>query len=331
MKKGFLFALLFFSSQVLGFQYTNQVPSTFAELLVWQFSEVSDDNWGQVLGPTGANQQIQFLNTPFNWKPGVRVGIGYNHAPNPWSFLFYYTGYQTKGTRAVSINTGEIHSAFLGNFFAENVTGAGVSGPYYHQAGVQWKVLFNSFDLEFGRSISVDELFALRLFAGLKAGVIEQSLNTHWQQPFNNATKQPITTFSSADEKITNNFKGIGPSFGIDSTWHLFDNQNNAFNLLGNFSGAFLWGRWAMTDVYHNNTPVSITIQNDKLTTGAPMVRGYLGLEWAHTFNPSVLSVRAGYEGQVWFNQLRYYSFDMGRTNDALFLHGGVLGVWFHF
>ncbi|WP_133130038.1 Lpg1974 family pore-forming outer membrane protein [Legionella yabuuchiae] len=330
MKQGFLFALLWFSSQIFGVQYSNQVPSVFAELLIWQVTEVSDDNWGQILGPTGTTQQVQFLNVPFNWNPGVRVGVGYNNVVIPWDIRFYYTGYQTEGNNQVQINTGEIHSAFLGNFFAENLTGAGVSGPYYHQASIQWKILFNTIDLEVGRSIAVDNLLNLRPFAGIKAGVINQSIRSNWQQPFNNATKLPITTFSLANETVTNDFRGIGPSFGLDTNWHLFETPKHALNLKGDVSGAFLWGHWKLTDVYQNNTPVFITIQNDSLSTVSTMVRGYLGMEWEGVFNQSNLVVRLGYEAQAWFNQLRYYSFDMGRLDDSLFFQGGVLTVCFH-
>jgi hypothetical protein len=331
LKKGIIPALLLFSSQLFGFQHTNQVPSVFAELLYWQVSEVSDDNWGQVLGPTGTNQQIQFLNLPFHWSPGLRVGVGYNSQDNPLNVLFYYTNYHTTGKRQVSVNAGEIHSAFLGNFFAQNLTGAGVSGPYYQQAGVRWKVMFNTFDLELGRPITIDNLLHLRPFVGLKAASIDQSINTTWQQPFDASSKQPITAYTSAKEQITNDFKGVGPSFGLDSTWHLYNTEQHELKLLGNFSGAFLWGQWTLKDVYENNAPVTITIKNDKMTTGAPMARGYVGLEWAGALNHADMAVRVGYEGQVWFNQLRYYNFDMGRTNDTLFFHGGVLDVSFHF
>ncbi len=256
MKKGFLFSLLIFSSQIFAIQNSNQVPSVFAELLIWQAREVSDDNWGQLLGPTGANQQNKFLNVPFGWSSGLRIGIGHNDNERSWNILFYYTGYQTRASNQVNTQSGEIHSAFLGNFFADNLNGAGLSGPYYKQAGINWKVLLHSLDLELGRSITIDNLVNLRPFAGLKSSVIKQSLKTNWQQPFNNATKMPITTYSYAKENINNDFKGIGPSFGLDTTWHLFKTPTQAINLIGDFSGAFLWGRWAITDIYqHEQMP----------------------------------------------------------------------------
>ncbi|WP_367607633.1 Lpg1974 family pore-forming outer membrane protein [Legionella sp. W05-934-2] len=330
MKKGFLCLLLIVSSQIFAIQHSHQIPSFFAELLMWQVREVSDDNWGQLLGPVGTYQQNQFLSIPFAFSPGLRVGFGLHNEERPCNILVYYTGYQTRGKNHVATNNGEVHSAYLGNFFAQNLNGAGLSGPYYKQAGINWQVQLHSLDLELGRSIIIDNLVNLRPYVGLKGSAIRQSLKTNWQRPFNNTTKMPITTFSYANENITNNFKGIGPSVGLKSTWYLVQAPKQALNLRGDFSGAFLWGRWTITDVYQNNTPVSITIQNDKMSTGAPMARGYLGLEWANAFNHANLTIRIGYEGQVWFNQLRYYSFDMGRTNDSLFFHGGVFDVSLH-
>lgn len=328
--------LFCFTSQVFGLQYTNKSIFVFLDLLTWQAREVSDDNWAQILGPVGTNQQIQFLDVPFKWNPGFRIGMGYNNKENSSDIQLYYTGYKTKGINQASVNTGEIHSAFAGNFYASNVAGAGVSGPYYHKAGIQWNILFNTLDLELGRTIKINSLLNLRPFTGLKAAVINQTINTTWQDPFmpttsSNPTPTRITTFSTATENLTNNFKGAGPSFGLDTTWHLYEPTNHQLNLIGNFSGAFLWGHWALSDVYRNNTPLSITVINDSLSTAASMAKGYLGMEWIGFFNNAKLNIRLGYEGQVWFNQLRYYTFDMGKMNDSLFLHGGVLNFLFTF
>lgn len=347
LKKGFLLLLLCVTSQVFGFQNTNNatIHSTqssnstfvFLDLLLWQIREVSDDNWAQILKPADVNERIQFLDVPFKWDPGFRIGIGYNNtSENPWNIQLYYTGYKTKGVNQASINSGEIHSAFAGNFYANNAAGDGISGPYYHQAGIQWNVVYDTLDLELGRTIKINSILNLRPFVGLKAAVINQNVNTTWQEPYEpttNANPNPtrITTFSSATENMTNNFKGFGPSFGLDTTWHLFEPANHQLNLIGNFSGAFLGGHWALADVYYDNTPVTITVINDSLTTAAPMAKGYLGMEWISAIKNTHLNIRLGYEGQVWFNQLRYYTFDMGKTNDSLFLQGGVLDFLFTF
>lgn len=332
--------LLCVTSQVFGLQYTqntiNNAAFVFLDLLMWQVREVSDDNWAQILEPASTNQQTQLLNVPFQWSPGFRLGIGYNNTENPWNVQLYYTGYKTKGLNQASVNSGEIHSAFAGNFYANNAAGDGISGPYYHQAGIQWNIVFNTIDLDLGRTVKINNLLNLRPFVGLKAAAIDQDINTTWQEPYQpttpaNPTPTRITTFSSATESLTNNFKGVGPSFGLNTTWHLFEPTNHQLNFIGNLSGAFLWGHWELTDIYRNNTPVSITVINDSLSTAATMAKGYLGMEWITAINNTHLNINLGYEGQAWFNQLRYYTFDMGKANNSLFLQGGVLDFLFTF
>ena len=223
MQKRILFLLLTLSSQVFGLEYTKDSTSVFAELLYWQMSEVGADNWGQVISPPAANQSIQFLNVPFNWAPGFRVGAAYHGTDDKWDGVVYYTWYQTQGRDQASVTTGEIHSSFPGAFYANNTNGSGLSGPYYHNASIKWDVLFNNIDLELGRTFNINSRYKFRPFIGFKAAFIDQSISTNWQHPFDPLFKLPISTFSTAVENFTNNFRGVGPSFGLNTSWNLFE------------------------------------------------------------------------------------------------------------
>ena len=325
LQKRILALLFLLSNQVFGFNSTDDATYAFSELLYWKVSEIGADNWAQVITPPDANQSIQFLSVPFKWNPGFRVGLGHQTKKKHWDTVIYYTWYQTPGSNQASVSTGEIHSANLGNFYANNVTGDGLSGPYYHNAGIQWNVLFNSLDGELGHTFTIKEQYNFRPFVGLKAALINQSIHTLWQNPYDPAFKIPITSFSSATEQITNNFWGIGPSVGLNSSWHLYETDKSSVDLSGDFSGALLWGNWHFRDIYHNDTPVTISVQSDPLSTTASMARGRLGLGWQGTIHNLNVIFRVSYEGQIWLNQLRYYSFDAGRQNNALYMQGGVL------
>ncbi|WP_058480582.1 Lpg1974 family pore-forming outer membrane protein [Legionella waltersii] len=330
MKKGLYISLFLLCNHLNAFQYTPNSFSFFSELLYWQVREQGGENWGQVLGPTGPQQTVQFLNAPFKWSPGFRLGIGYGGEGQLWDLSLNYTWYKTQATQAASTDTGEIHSSFLGNFFADNLLGAGLSGPYYHSASLRWNIQHQSLDIELGALIKANEAVHLRPFIGLKTAEMDQSIISIWNTPFNNQTKLPIQTFSSATENIKNDFRGIGPAAGIDSKWPLLIKAHQELALIGRFSGAFLWGDFTMNDLYQNNTPVSITIVNERLTTAATMVKGYIGIEWSKAFQVPLLTIQLGYEGQAWFNQLRYYNFDMGRMNNSLFIQGAVLNASIH-
>ncbi len=322
---------MLFSAHVLAFQYQNHSFFAFSDALFWQLREASADNWAQIISPEGIHQQIKILEVPFKWKPGFRIGIGVENSKRPWDTLFYYTWYKTKGTNQARVDSGGIYSAYLGNFFANNTSGAGVSGPYYRQAGISWDVLFNTFDLEQRYTFKINKHFLLRPFTGLKAGIIQQDINTQWQNPFNPAKDTPITTFSAASEKIKNHFWGIGPDAGLDMAWFIHTNDKNVFKLFGNFSGALMYGHWSLSDDYFNNTPISVSITNDSLNTAAFTAREQIGIEWKRVYLNTDVSARLGYEGQVWFSQMRYYSFNMGRLNHLLSLHGAVLEIAINF
>lgn len=331
MQKRILALLLIFSGQVFGFEYTKNSVSPFAELLYWQISEVGADNWGQVISPPAVNQSIQFLNLPFRWAPGFRVGAAYHGVENKWDTLVYYTWYQTQGNSYASVTSGEIHSSFSGAFYANNTNGSGLSGPYYLDAGIKWNFSFNNIDWELGHTFAINPGYKLRPFLGLKAAFIDQSINTHWKYPYDPLLKIPITTFSAATENVTNNFRGVGPSFGLNTSWNFYETPKNSVSLFGDFSGAFLWGNWHITDVYQNDTPVSIATENNVRSSTVTMAKGRMGLSWQSQVQNRNLVFRLGYEAQLWLNQLKFYSFDGGRQNGSLYIQGVVLDACIYF
>ena len=331
MQKRILVLLLIATSQVFGFEYTKNSTSVFAELLYWQIREVGADNWAQVITPPAANQSIRFLNVPFKWDPGFRVGAAYQGADTQWDTVIYYTWYQTAATDQTDVTVGEVHSPNSANFYANNTYGKGLSGPYYHKASINWNFLFNNIDWELGRTFKVMNKYSFRPFIGLKAAVIDQNIKTIWQNPYDPLFKTPITSFSTANENIINNFWGVGPSFGLNTSWNLYENPKNSLSLFGDFSGAFLWGNWHITNVYQNNTPLSISVQNNTRPSTITTAKSHAGINWQGIFHEMNLNLRLGYEGQIWLNQLRFYSFDGGRQNNSLYIQGGVLDVCIHF
>lgn len=305
---------------------TKKDRTFFAEALLWQIRESNSTNWAQILEPANSNETIEFLNVPFKWNTGIRVGAGFNLKESPYDILFYYTGYKTRGTNQGSTTTGQLHSAFSGNFYANNQQGNGVTGPYYQRANITWDVYYNTLDLELGRIFNMGKIVDFHPALGLKAGTINHTIKSGWFDP--PAGQGPITpTFTSATENISNDFKGIGPSLGLDANFHLYTAPSYAINLIGKFSGALLWGTWKFSDIYQNNTPQTIATESDDITSTAAMVRGYLGIGWSIFSTRANWNLQLGYEQQAWFNQLQYYSFDMGKTNDTLYLGGAVFSL----
>ncbi len=320
VKRIFIVLCLLLACQVHAGSATNSSFSLIAELLYWELREGSDENWSQNITQKGVEQSATLHEAPFSSSPGFRVGFAYDAPSDAWNSALYYTYFRTNAKDSAS---GNVYSAYLGNFFACNPDGKDY-GPFYDSAKVDWDFSFHSVDLEFGRNFVIDRILTVRPFVGLKAAVIKQDIDSHWFGPKEEVGGiiVPITAFSTAREKIKNDFWGIGPVLGLDTTWPLLD----SLSIIGNFSGALMWGHWTFDDHYVNDGGTSIRIDTQDHTSAATMARGLLGLEWAKEFSRTSLSVHLVYEAQVWFDQVQYYNYNMGRLSNLMSLQGSSLG-----
>lgn len=297
--------------------------TVFAELLYWQPREGGDENWSQNIDPKGPEQSITLYPAPLEFNPGFRVGIGDDIA-------LYYTYFQTS---AENHSSGNIYSAYLGNYFANNTDGAKF-GPLYDSAKTDWDYSFQTLDVELGHTFLIDKILSLRPFVGLKAAWIEQTIDTEWFGPKTTdifGSIIPITTFTTASEDLSQTFWGVGPFVGLDTTWPLSASDQNQFNIIGNLSAGLMWGHWSFSDKYVNDTPVSITVKTDSFYGAETVIRGILGVEWTHPFSDQSLTVRLNYESQFWLNQIQYYTLSTGRMNNLMSLQGANLGFYWSF
>jgi hypothetical protein len=329
LKKGILFSLLALAMASTSLSYAREYTQgsyfVLADLLYWQVREGSNDNWGQLISPVGtANPNVVLLKTNFNWNAGFRIGGGYIN-PSNWDTQMYYTAYQTQAA-AQAAGIGQIYSPYIGNFFQNNTNGKN-NGPFYDAAQMRWKLAYNTVDIELGRRFQFDKILTIRPFFGLKSAIINQNIYTTWQGPNTlvNKVRTPITDFSYANENLTNYFTGIGPSFGVNTTWPLYQNTQNSFNLLGNLSAALMWGLWRFKDTYQTNNNASVTVNVDNVNGAAPMTSAFVGLEWIRSFPKADFHIRLGYEAQVWFDQVQFNTLNSGRLNDIMSLQGGVM------
>lgn len=321
MKKVFLMVLIFFTSCSHG----TEIPIDLSvDLLLWQLYVSGDENWAQDISPEGARRSATALNVPFKWQPGVRVGIGKKDFPCIDCALdFKYTWYQSTAFRSAVASSGGLYSSFSSNFYANNTNGASF-GPNYQNASIKWKVLFNTFDLELAQTFKFNPGLQLKPFIGLKIASINQHMYTSWQNP-NPKTFFGITipqNFTFATENIKNNFYGVGPSFGLYSAY-----VKSFVEAFADFSTALMWGHWSFYDVYKNNNNTNISTNSSNINGAVPMLAGRIGLAWKHGFSDILLKIHLSYEAQIWFNQLQYYNFNMGRLNNLLSVQGMVFGA----
>ncbi len=304
----------------------------FADVLLWSAREPAADCWAEVLSETTSSVRNDLLEVHFGWDPGFRVGIGYGMNHDQWDTQVYYTWFHTRGTDSISSAPGTVHSGFYSNFYVSNPTGGGLSGPAYSQASIDWTIQFNIFDWELGRNFWVSRSLALRPFVGAKGGWIHQSIDSTWKNPsFIGSQFTNPKFFSTGTENIKNNFWGIGPSLGINTTWNLYTNACQLFNLFGDLSGALMWGHWTFHDAFNNDVEQRVTVNLQNINSGATMIRTFMGLGWDVYLSQYHFSTKLGYESQFWLDQLQYYSFVGGRLSNALTLQGGTLEFCFDY
>ena len=67
------------------------------------------------------------------------------------------------------------------------------------------------------------------------------------------------------------------------------------------------------------------------MRSASTLATGIVGLEWIGNYQDMNIIVQLGYEAQVWFNHVQYYSFSMGRLDTLMSLQGGVLDLYVNF
>jgi hypothetical protein len=320
--KKLIWILLFaFTAEAHAVTSRKEPTFGFIDLLMWQVRESGADNWGQLAISSGSKTLYRVLDAPFDWNTGVRIGFGHEFNQGGYDVMLAYTHYQTTASNQAS---GTVISSFDGNYFVNNLDGAALDIPY-HSANIRYQFFFNTVDLNLGRNYKIDSVLEFHPYIGLKAASINQYIYSNWLNPVT------PTTFTAGTENLKNNFSGMGPTLGVDSDWSIYNGHHQSVDLIGNLVGGLLYGHTTFSDVYSNNQPITITIHNNSINGASPMVGGFLGLQWSSQFAKSDISIRAGYEAQIWFNQVQFYSLNLGKIIRPLSLQGGDIEFRFNF
>ncbi|WP_207394921.1 Lpg1974 family pore-forming outer membrane protein [Bremerella alba] len=308
----------------------------FAELLTLKLTEGSAENWAQVITPKGTGSlagTAQLVDAPFGWNAGIRAGVERAWPEQGSGVRLSYTYFSTQATNHAA---GEVYSAFLGNFFADNPDGSSF-GPKYRSADLDWNVQFHTIDLEIHRTFMISPALTLRPFVGVKSAIIRQDIDSRWYSPIDSSSHD--YQFNSAAETLTQDFWGIGPSIGVNALIPLSMTPTHSLQAYVTPSAALMYGNWNFSEVYRTDgptsttipTPSNIEINSDPIHGAATMLRLALGAQWEQPGERVTTRVRLGYEAQVWLNQMQFYSYNMGRLNNLMSLQGGVLEVGFSF
>lgn len=283
----------------------------FINVLAWTASE-TDSAWAEVISPlvpTSNNVNHEYLT--FHTRTGMKIGFTYVPENNFIDSTFYWTTYANNSSKNIPLGNQLIASLFFsGSAFLSESVGFG--------AYAKWQLALNMLDWEASHQFNPTPALTLTPKIGVKGGTINQSINVNWFDLIYNAT-----------ENVTNNFTGIGPTFGLNAKWNLFKN----FNVIGDVSTALMYGRWNANDNYARPAAIfgiqpaaAIYTSMTKSMLGSMMMDYYVGLQWIHE-GQSRVSLNLGYEMQYWAGQLRWLAVQQFPPLGDLTLQGATCGI----
>lgn len=234
-----------------------------------------------------------------NWDPGWRLGLGLNSNYDRWDLFLNWTWYQNhaKSTNIRSdLPLGVSTDGYYPQWPVANFTGF---GPYRVAYG-SWKMLFNAIDLEVGRAYFATPTLSFRPNCSLRTAWINQKFISRFFQPLQPAIPSQQEFYGK------NNWWGIGPRLGVESDWRV----GLGIFLLGKASASLLYGKtsvWTTSDSLPAGSSTYLLDRRfvDSFYALVPNLQLFLGLGWKRFLNCNrvALSVDAGWEANIWWNQ----------------------------
>lgn len=283
---------LFLSKSAFALQF-------FVEGLEWRATE--SNNWAYINSETLPRQTLDYKTIDFHYSPGIRVGVNYVGA---WDALFSYTHYNTSMSDSAS---GLIRPSFIGS-----VTAQPSAADLYRTGQVTQNINYNILDLNIGKQFHPAEAWMLHPIAGFMGGWIYQTIHAAYQQPA-----------VSTNEYINNNFVGLGPKAGVDTSITLWNYHDCQPKFIAAFAASYLVGNWVVRDVTDIVPTRRLTVTGPSQSMGSLALQGSIGL----AVDYKRLKVKLAYEIGDWFNQVQIFDNDTGTHNNDLILQGLTVGV----
>ena len=295
--------LLFTGSRAFALEF-------FGDFLYWQATEPVD--WTMNTNDSTTDQYVEFRNIEYDFTPGFRVGVGVgSSAQCQWvRQAVLHTVLYGRRRRGV----GRCDAGFFG---LENGSAAEAVALFQNRKHPgQDRLQCNG--LGFRQVVLSTESFRFRPVLGLRGAWINQAFGSEFQGSWSSTS---TITSETVDERIENDFWGIGPKLGIENSLNLWRGERSEINFTLNFYTAYLLGFWTIKDatIKTNNTGTfSFDIPIDNRDFGALTFQAMVGLH----FRCGNWNATAGYEINDWLNQCQIFDDATGPHNNDLILQG---------
>lgn len=274
--------------------------------------------------PVQLSEKLSIVDPSFKFKPGFRIGLGYEVPCSNWDFQLAWTRIHEKTSSSVSNKENGVIPLTLP---IASIFGFVNRDPsqfaFGSEAKSHWNFEFDTLDLQVGRTCSCLNCLDFRSYLGVKAASIRQ--NQHIEYLGFSVNKGPVNLRNTRK----NNFYGVGPSFGFDASWGFCPH----WNLSSGICGALLCGKF---DVHEHPSAtldpnfIKLDLKNSKKGRLRPTVDATIGIDWdACVCDRFQIKVGVAYEVQYWWNQWQAPSSVRGSLIDGgssaqgdLMMHG---------
>jgi hypothetical protein len=236
-----------------------------------------------------------------NWKPGFRVGAGWNTSFDRWDVFFGWTWFQDRSSKHRTrddITTATSSLGFYPLWPFQVLIGTVVTN--YKTMSGGWTMHHNAWDLELGRAYYLTQKVSMRPHWGVRGSWIDQKFSASYSNPL------IAGTFMAWDFHGKNDWWGIGPRIGLHAEWHVCSN----WSLLGKTAASLLSGntnvKYTTTSLNAGNTETSLDRDYSRhIYSITPNAQIFLGLNWGSSFNneETYLGIDAGWEMNYYWDQ----------------------------
>ncbi len=247
-----------------------------------------------------------FVNMDFNFKPGFKVGMGYDFDYDSWDMHAEYTWFHA---------TNSTHSNGPAGGQLIRIVGAPVediTNSLYNSARGSWKLKMDIVDLDIGRWCYVGTKLTFRPNFGARADWIRQSLS-------NVASRTAVVTPAGVTADVATVHQNsvswaLGPKVGLDANW----NFGWGLRFFGNTEADLLFTKYTRLkyNETHSGANSEAGLPFSTKQTQVYCVRPHLDLELGFGWGTYIdcnnwyLDFALGYEFQVFFNQNMFRHFD---------------------
>lgn len=254
---------------------------------------------------------------------GFRVGLGYVFANSGNDIQLNWTHFDNSYD---STTVGGPNSVLLtqSGIPLVNLAFLGIPTPLT-TATSNLDVKMDAVDLDVGQYVNVGTRLQMRFFGGLRAARVEQNITNSYGAVYDiaNVSNNALNTASYSESDVSNSkFTGIGPRFGVDSSYHVWD----CFGIVAHVAASLLVGQ---VDTTTNGSatisidpnpsadilPVSLSggTNVDNQNRVVPVLDAKLGLDYTFEFqNRSSLSIEAGWQVTQYIDAVDQYQNNIG-------------------